>query len=159
MSFQRSALIDEANARHVVHKRQSSSRPLSEDYELVGLAGEVQFELDFGVPRNAAILPGGDGRVDFTYNGHTFDPKVARKAFNLLREINKPHADILILGQYHDYGDEISVTWVGWDYDSEMLKCPVRPFMRGGPMNHFKPASELRSIEELKPFLPERNVA
>jgi hypothetical protein len=144
----RLALKAEADARHRIHKHQVSSRPLSNDYELVGLAGEAQFELDFHIPRDRRLLPMGDGRVDFRVGSFTIDPKVARLAFNLLREVDKPHSDILLLGAYHELGDDIWVNWLGWETDEEMLKCPTRVFKDGGPVNHYKPAAKLRPMSE-----------
>jgi hypothetical protein len=38
---------------------QSSSRPLSRDYELLGLGGEIQAELDFGLSRDSPYSSSG----------------------------------------------------------------------------------------------------
>lgn len=55
-----------AQSRHDLHRHHASSRPLSEDYELVGLAGEWAFANMFGTGVDLAARPGGDKGKDFT---------------------------------------------------------------------------------------------
>jgi hypothetical protein len=146
--FKRSDMIAEANARHEVHEGQASSRPLSTDYELLGLAGEVQGEADFGLTRDSRILAEGDGRIDFFFpDGKSGDWKVARKAYNLLMEEKKPHADILIAGLWCENGEFCWVEWMGWEYRDELLK--VRPKDFGyGVINHYRAVDNLRPMSE-----------
>lgn len=87
-------IADVARRRETLHMGHSSSRPLSQDYELVGLAGELAFAEEFGYQVDTSDRPGGDGRVDFHTPAGTVDVKTARKALNLLREQGKPHADL-----------------------------------------------------------------
>jgi hypothetical protein len=141
-------LISEARMRHVVHLGQNSSRPLSSDYELIGLVGEVQAEQDFGLKRNNRILRNGDGRSDCILpNGYTVDWKVARKAFNLIIEVGKSYADINVLGQYREDADHCWVEWRGWEYGFYMALQPSRDFGYG-VINHFMRAEKLRSMTE-----------
>ena len=52
-----------ARERHELHKRHSSSRPLSTDYELVGLMGEVAFAVFSGVSPDLSLRPEGDSGI------------------------------------------------------------------------------------------------
>lgn len=142
-----------AEIREIAHAGQKSSRPLSDGYEYIGLLGEFVFAQKFGFPIDLSIKPMGDGRKDFTTSVGTLDVKTARKAYNLLREVDKDHADILVLAQYYDDLDWIRL--VGWEYDLEMAKCPYRDFGYG-IINYYKSASELRPMEELERLLANR---
>lgn len=140
-----------ALARHQLHQHQASHRPLSDNYELVGIAGEMCAELDFRIPRDTRLLIAGDGRKDgILKTGETVDFKVARLAYNLLMEVNQAHADILVLGRYEEHGNQCWVVWLGWEYSFEMLLEPTKRFVAGGPVNHYKHASRLRPIEGIK---------
>ena len=136
-----------AAIRHEIHKHHKSSRPLSEDYELIGLVGEYRFEVDFGYPMDLSIKPQGDGKVDFHIALGTLDVKTAEKAYNLLREKGVRHAKILVLGQFNRKGTTASL--LGWEYDSEMVKCPYKDFGYG-IINHYKHHSKLRPMWVLK---------
>ena len=119
-----------ARRRHEIHKNHASSRPLSKDYELVGLAGEVAFGKLIGLEPDLAERPEGDEGVDFVLkNGKTVDVKTARKAYNLIHEIGKPFADIYVLAQYDDPTE--SATLIGWEYGSKLAKAPTKDFGYG----------------------------
>jgi hypothetical protein len=147
MRYSKDFLVDLAKKREDAHKGQKSSRPFSEGYELVGLAGEAQFADEFDMEINTDILPQGDGCIDFRTPAGTVDVKTARKAYNLPREINKPHAEILVFAKYDDATGD--VTLLGWEYDREMLKCPITTFGYG-TLNHTKHHTKLRPMTELK---------
>jgi len=120
---------------------------LSPDYDYVGVAGEIAFAREFGLEVDTTARPEGDGGVDFTLsNGLTVDVKTYRKPYHLLREVNKPHADILVLAGFSDSTGEAHL--IGWEWDSEMVKCPTRDFGYG-IVSHCKAAGELREISEL----------
>ena len=140
-----------ANRRHNLHKNQSSSRPLSKNYELIGLVGEWEFSKKFGVELDTKEYIDGDKGVDFVINGYKIDVKTGHNnAYNLLREKNKPHAEIIVLAEC-DLKSK-SVYLIGWEYDSEMIKQPYKDFGYG-IINHYKHRSELRSINELRELL------
>lgn len=147
MIYDKKFLTDLAKRREDAHEGQKSSRPFSEGYELVGLAGEAQFAAEFEMELNTNILPQGDGYIDFKTPAGTIDIKTARKAYNLPREIKKPHADILVFAKYDDATGAVKL--LGWEYDSEMLKCPITTFGYG-TLNHTKHHTKLRSMDELK---------
>ena len=135
-----------ADARHNLHRNHATSRPLSENYERVGLEGEYECACylrwhGIMVEVDTASRPGGDGRADFRVGGVTVDVKTARKAYNLLREAEKPHADILVLAAYKND----RATLLGWEYDEAMVACPSKDFGYG-IVNHYMAAHELKSI-------------
>ena len=135
-----------AKAREAIHKGQKSQRILSKNYQLIGLAGEAEFERVFGIKMDRSLKPQGDGGHDFTLPMGTIDVKTARNAYNLLRETNTKHpADILVLAQYNGNG---KAHLVGWAYDWEMTQCPHKDFGYGID-NYYKPRDKLRPIKEL----------
>lgn len=139
------------------HDGQASSRPLSVDYELVGLLGEMAFCLQFDFTLAGDRHGGGDGHKDagLWVGMLTFDVKAARKPAHLLREVDRPHGDILILA--HSDTEEMTSCLLGWEFDVEMLKCPVKPFNTTNPIpSHFKPRRHLRPIAELHAWV--RNI-
>jgi len=136
-----------AKERTRIHFSHTSTRPLSPDYEYVGVAGEIAFANEFGLEVDTTARPEGDGGVDFTLsNGLTVDVKTYRKPYHLLREVNKPHADILVLARFDDSSGEARL--IGWEWDSEMVKCPTRDFGYG-IVSHYKVAKELKQIPDL----------
>jgi hypothetical protein len=136
-----------AKERMSLHKNHSTSRPLSQDYEFIGLLGEFEFMLFSGFPMDLSVKPSGDKGIDFITPAGSIDVKTARLAYNLIREENKKHADIIVLGSYTE-GNQ-SVNLLGWEYDSIMILCPKRDFGYG-IINHYKPAKKLRSMKELR---------
>jgi len=139
-----------AKKRALLHAGHGSSRPLSEGYEYVGLLGEVAFGLKFGLSVDLSDRPSGD-EYDFKIGGITIDVKTARKAYNLLREAHKPHADILVLAQYLN---EDKILFKGWEYDEAMLKQHIKDFGYN-IKNHFKPSTRLRPMAELQEMIDE----
>jgi hypothetical protein len=138
-------------ACEAVHADHASSRPLSDGYEAVGKAGEVALGRHMGWEVNWSVLPGGDGRVDFMVSGAggvTVDVKTARKPFNLLREVDKPHANILVLAGYAFVDGHHVVTLYGWERDAAMLREPVKDFGYGID-NHYLPRARLRDMATL----------
>lgn len=137
-----------ARKRSEIHNKHSSQRKLSKDYDLVGLSGERQFSMEFGGELDVTIKAEGDSGIDFTSDGvGTVDVKTYRKAYNLLREERKEHATVLVLAQYNEanHGAEL----LGWEYSESLLDCPKKDFGYG-VVNHYKHASKLKPIAELK---------
>ena len=141
------AMRELARLREQAHEGQDSSRPLGKDYELIGCVGEWGFEDITGIPMDRSILPAGDGRVDFETGIGPVDVKCAAKAYNLLREVDTPHADILVLAQF--YKEPLGVTLLGWEWDYKMVLQATRRFHDEGPMNHWKPARTLQPMTDL----------
>jgi len=135
-----------AATRTEAHRHSTSTRPLSEGYDIVGAAGELAFAKEFGVKVDTMSRPEGDHGIDFQTPAGTVDVKTYRKPHHLLREVGKPHADILVLAGFDDATGEAEL--IGWEWDAELQKCPTKDFGYG-ILNHYKPADELRPISEL----------
>jgi len=142
-----------ARQRHEAHKHQDSHRQLSDDYELIGLIGEWGFARFSNLDMDLALRPAGDGRVDFEVNGFTIDVKSANKPYNLLREVEVPHADVLVLAGV--WLDRRAYRLIGWEFDKAMLDMIItdrfgKYLNPPGPLNHYKPAEHLLSMNQLR---------
>ena len=136
-----------ANEREKIHENHASSRPLSDDYEYVGLKGEEQFAKEFDLELDRELRPGGDKGIDFITIVGRIDVKTARKPYNLIVEEDKVKADIYVLAIYRDYDDDAVL--LGWAFKDEVLNAPVKDFGYG-IMNHYISRKELHPIEALK---------
>ena len=96
-----------AAQRENLHKNHASSRPLSKNYEYLGLKGEAKFSEEFEIPMDNKLRPSGDGGRDFPSVLGNIDVKTARKAFNLLVEVGKVVSDVYVLAKYTDKTDEV----------------------------------------------------
>lgn len=134
----------EAQARHDLHRDHASSRPLSDDYELIGLVGEAAFSKAFRQPMDLTRRPSGDKGVDFVVPWRmTVDVKTARKAFHLIHEAGKPFCDVYVLAEYDDATR--SARLVGWEWGPVLRRAPTRDFGHG-VVNHFIPREQLRPM-------------
>lgn len=140
-----------AQQRVATHASHSSSRPLSSDYEFVGVKGEYALAVRFGLSLESikAVRVGGDGHIDFNVAGYSIDVKTARKPYNLLVEVGVPVADLIVLGRYTE---GCSVDLVGWEYSQTMLLCPTKDFGYG-INNYFLSASNIRPMKTLDVLL------
>jgi len=142
------ALRCEASARHESHKDHASSRPLSPDYELIGLLGESKFGEFSGFMPDLERKLGGDKGIDFIVPlRFSVDVKTARKAFHLIHEQGKPVADIYVLASYDDATEQASL--IGWEWGAKLKQAPVRDFGHG-IVSHYIKANQLRPMTELK---------
>lgn len=154
-----SDLRQTAEQRHAIHASHKTHRPLSDDYELVGLAGEAQFAKEFRCTLDTELRPAGDHGHDFLMNtdtGHivTVDIKTARKPYNLLLEARARHtAFIYVLAHYID---EHHVKLLGWTTGRIMRSCPIKDFGYG-IHNHYLPAAQLRPMRSLHHLLTTQN--
>ena len=138
-------LTENADQRSDSHIGHESQRILGENHDLVGVSGEAIFAKYFGLKMNDDIKPEGDEGIDFLLGlNFSVDVKTARKPFNLLLEVGKPVADIYVLADYND-GDPYLF---GWEWGKNLSQAPTRDFGYG-VINHFIPAEELRSLDEL----------
>lgn len=143
----RQIVSQEARDRHEAHKHHASSRPLSDDYELIGLLGEVEFGKLTGQMVDLERRLDGDKGVDFVVPlNFTIDVKTARKAFNLIHEAGKSFADIYVLARYDD--ETKTTELLGWEWGAVLAKAPVRDFGHG-IKNHYIAAENLRPMSEL----------
>lgn len=144
--------------RNAAHARQNSHRPLSEDYEALGIFGECKFGFEFGLPVDKSLRIGGDNGIDFHTPLGTIDVKTARKAFNLLVEESKMSraADILVLCRFNGFTVEPEL--LGWECRARMAAAPTRDFGKG-VIDHYIPAECLRPMERLRELLQEASNA
>jgi hypothetical protein len=143
----------EAAARHELHKDHPTHRPLSDDYELVGLRGEEKLSRVFGVPMDMMRRPNGDGGIDNVLRlnvrdgcqDFVVDVKTAKIPRHLLVEVGKvrPRTIYILAGYSGDAADLL-----GWQWGRVVLQAPTGDFGYG-VVSHFIPAGELRKIEEL----------
>jgi hypothetical protein len=146
----------QAKLRHQLHANHPTHRPLSPDYEFVGLSGERQLATELGVPMDLRLRPDGDGGVDFTLPLITrdgvqefiIDVKCAQKPGNLIVEVGKVKPrTIYILAGFHE--DRL----LGWELGAKLLRAPIRDFGYG-IINHYIARDELRKMRELMACLP-----
>ena len=142
-----SSIEDISEAREALHATHASSRPLSDGYERVGLIGEAEFALRYGLKFDREVRPSGDRGVDFMVPMlMSLDVKTARKPYNLIVEEGKVLADIYVLA---GIDDNDRVTFHGWEHRRVIAKAPVRDFGYG-VMNHYIAREKLRPMRELE---------
>lgn len=145
--YVRQRLRQVALARNAIFVGKASNRPLSDNYEEVGLMGEWAFAEFSGIMPRLKPGRGGDGGYDFEVPVvFTVDVKTARKADRLLVEAGKVKADIYVLAYY--VGDGGDVELVGWCWSTQVKAKEPHDTGRG-VINHEVPVGELRRMEEL----------
>lgn len=138
----------EGAERHEMHKHQASSRPLSKDYHLVGLAGETAFGRFSGRMPDLEQRIAGDDGFDFIISlKFTVDVKTFRKAYHLIQEQGKVTADIYVLAEYDD--ETRNGKLLGWEWGRILAKAPLKDFGYG-IITHYIKTSDLRPMSELK---------
>lgn len=148
MTLASSVLRLEASARDAIHEGQLTSRPLSENYQMVGLRGEHAFAQYFNLPMDWKRRADGDNGVDFVLPlRFTVDVKGFCKPHNLIVEQGKIRADIYVLAAV--VGDDCADDeLLGWEWGRIVAKAPVKDFGYG-VLNHFIPRENLRPMDEL----------
>lgn len=79
-------LRDIANQRAIMHSKDASSTPFSEDYEYRGMLGEWAFHRRTGLAMDLAIKRRGDAGIDFRLGQTTVDVKAGQPHYTLLLE-------------------------------------------------------------------------
>ena len=111
-----------ADERRRLHAGQATSRPLSKDYEYIGLLGEAHFAEMTGLPLDLNHRIAGDHGIDFVAGSLTIDVKTAAIPAYLLVEKGKVFASIYVLAGYDAPSD--TVRMLGWMYGDDMEACP-----------------------------------
>jgi len=134
--------------RELLHKDHESSRPLSHNYEYIGLLGEANFARKIGQEPDFRKRPGGDHGIDGTLRlRFTYDVKTARIPNHLIQEVGtKNWADIYILAGYLE--EEDTTYEIGWEWGVKLQAAPYKDFGYG-IINHYIHASQLRQMSEL----------
>lgn len=139
-----------AEARHNLHEGKASHRPLSEGYELVGLAGEKAFCEWAGIELDLTLRPKGK-RINYRVKGKKIDVLTARKPNHLLVEKGKVRADIYVLCAYRDHDGTARL--LGWA-DKEMVQKASAWDVGGmGVVSHAIWHTELRPMRDLEAVL------
>ena len=135
----------EAEQRTKLHEGEAGQRKMSENYDLVGMAGEAEFSRLTGVALNWHRGKGGDNGIDFVVPlRFTVGIKTARKPYYLICEEDKIVADIYVLAQYFDDG---RAELLGWTYGHVLKRAPLKDF--GGIMNRAIRCEDLKPMSEL----------
>lgn len=128
--------------REKLHHDDASSRPLSKDYEYIGLLGEVRFSELYNLSIDLTSKPKGDNGIDFYTPIGTIDVKTAQKPYHLLVEKGKVFADIYVLAQF-SMPDIIN--FIGWHYGEYISQQPTKYFGYN-ILNHYIHQSALYSM-------------
>jgi hypothetical protein len=141
--------------RKRIHAKHKSSRPLSNDHEYVGMAGEKALADFLGIPVDTKLRPGGDGGFDAVIGDVSIDIKTARKPVNLLVEARKVRAYIYVLAGYDD--DTETAELIGWARGIDLLHVVPRDIGGHGVMSHWIPAGKLNKMDTLVDYIKEAN--
>lgn len=140
-----------ADEREKVHANSPTSRPLSDGYEKVGLAGERTFCAWAGIGIDLIVRPRGTQSVNYTVEGKKINVFTARKPKHLLVEKGKAKADIYVLCRYRD--EDNKAIMLGWASKAEVLAAPVLDTGGFGILSHSLPRGQLHPMDSLKPVL------
>ena len=148
---------EEAQFRHDQHIDHPTHRPLSRDYELVGVAGERELCAWAGVPYVVRDLPGGDRGIDLwlDFAGNDgevhhlkLDVKCARIPKHLWVEVG--HCDGKTIYVLAGYDEPYAAAFLlGWEWGCVLLKAET-VLSKDGVLNHSIKRGLLRSIKELE---------
>lgn len=138
-----------ADEREAVHNNDPSTRTLTANTHLSGLAGEFEFGKVSGLMPDTSRKPKGDKGIDFRVPlVFTVDVKTRKYRvgeIDLLVEQGKVAADIYVMAVLHDDG---VTELIGWEWASVIQRCPTRD-LGTGVINHWKPGRELRPMSQL----------
>ena len=136
-----------AATRTEIHAGHASCRPMSENHDAVGMAGELAFGKAVGLMPDFEPRIGGDNGIDFILPlVLTVDVKTFRRPGNLIHEVGKPFADLFVLAGYRD--EDGSAELIGWATGSDLRKAPTRDFGHE-VISHYIPAKDLRPMSQL----------
>lgn len=137
-----------AERRKEIHKNHLSQRVLSENYEEVGLMGELVFGEETNLRTDLSDRLSGD-KYDFMTIAGPIDVKTSARSNKLYVEAHKAKPNfIYVLGKFTNK----NVTFKGWEWGYEMIKQPIE-VSKFGIRNHTKLASRLRPMNELYKML------
>jgi len=135
-----------AETRDKQHAGKASARFLGDSKTTyMGMVGEWDFSMRTNLPIDLSLRYDGDHGIDFVSEAGTIDVKTYLKPYNLLCEVDKKAADILVLAKFSEDG----CLFLGWEWSSNMYSKPIRRFHDKGPLNHFKAADELNKMHSL----------
>jgi hypothetical protein len=133
-----------ADTRRSAHKGRSSRRGLTKNFEEIGVAGELAFEVWSGIPMDRKPRPRGDS-TDFLIANRRIDIKCYTKPICLLVERAKANQDYYVLAGWEN---EKEISLLGWADLETVLAAPYRDFGRG-IVNYYIYAENLASMDDL----------
>lgn len=141
-------MADEAALRGAAGAAGSQHRPLSKDYDLVGLIGEVEFARQFGLPLKF-VRGRGDGGIDFIMPWRiTIDVKTSRNADYMLVEAGRVFADVYVHAHYlEEKGRRANL--LRWEWGEVVKAVTPRAYPRD-IVNHVVMAEDMRPIGTLR---------
>lgn len=154
--YERHGMLDPKDVKHAedrnaIHQGHLTHRPLSKDYELVGVAGERAFSEWAHIDMDRKLRPTGNGSVNFKVAGKKINVYAARKPRHLLVEKKKAKSDIYVLARYSEATEKAAL--IGWAWKDEVLKAPARDYGGMGVVSHGIERAKLRKMETLAPVL------
>jgi hypothetical protein len=140
-------------ARYKDKQHYASYKPLSKDFAMIGVAGELLFSLRTGYAVDTVIRPKGDGGIDFRTPLGTVDVKTGRMGENpkLLVKAGTVNAFIYVLVEYQD--DPPGVKFLGYTEACTVRNHPPALPNRHDIINHEVPLGILDPVDYLLKWL------
>lgn len=136
--------------RHALHESHTTHRPLSKNYDAVGIAGEQSFAKFMDVAWDKELKPGGTNNINFTIGGKTVNVATARFPKYLLVEVGKAKADYYVLAMYRE---GLDAKLMGWATQKQVLEAPTEDKGHFGIVSHFIAWEKLAKMDELRDIL------
>ena len=137
-----------ARGRVEIHRGQSTSNPIRQDREYLGISGEHAFHAATGLPLDMTIRRAGDGH-DFIAHGIEVDVKCVSDPGRMLVGTRERRCGLRVLAHYRSLGRS---RLIGWEWDDTIHATPTRPG-RNNYINHSILARNLRPMPELWRYL------
>lgn len=140
-------------ARYKDKQHYASYKPLSKDFAMIGVAGELLFSLRTGYAVDTEIKPEGDMGIDFYTALGTIDIKTGRmrRDKKLLVKEGTVKSFIYVLVEYQD--DPPGVKFLGYTEACTVRNHPPAPPNKYDIINHEVPLGILDPVEHLLGWL------
>ena len=134
-----------ARGRVEIHRGQSTSNPIRQDREFIGISGEHAFHRSTGLALDMTIRRSGDGGHDFFVHGIAIDVKCASEPRRLLVGTRERRCAIRVLAHFRSLGHS---RLLGWEFDDVIHSYPTQPGY-AGYVNYAVAVATLRPMTEL----------
>ena len=140
-------------ARYKDKQHYANYKPLSKDFAMIGVAGELLFSLETGYAVDTEIKPEGDGGSDFRTPLGTIDVKTGRMGDDprLLVKAGTVKAFLYVLVEYRD--DPPRVKFLGYTEACTVRNHPPAPLNKHDIINHEVPLDILDPVDYLLGWL------
>ena len=140
-----------ARGRVEIHRNQSTSNPIRQDREYLGISGEHAFHRSTGLALDMTVRRAGDGGHDFLVYGIAIDVKCVSELGRMLVGTNERRCDLRVLAHYRSLGRS---RLIGWEFDDAIHLSPTR-LGRNNYVNHITLTQNLRPMAQLWQHLEE----